>query len=90
MAVERYGRSTDGRASIVSLQLPVLASAIVLTDVYRCRADWETRHGASLGLRAILKLQGGSGGQLGASLLVQYQRILLTSFIFHICSGTNH
>lgn len=31
-----------------------------------CRPNWETRHGAALGLKEILKLQGGGGGQIGA------------------------
>ena len=49
----------------------------LLISEYR-RANWETRHGAALGLKEVLRLQGGGGGQLGAYLNATRRVSLLT------------
>lgn len=67
MALEGYGGATGGWTTFVSCSQALgLFGPLLMLELRR--ANWETRHGASLGLKEILKLQGGGGGQLGSHL----------------------
>jgi hypothetical protein len=78
---ERLGGEIEAKAAAERAEYEVKAgewpwgTAVERLSVGLLSQNWETRHGAALGLREVLKLQGSGGGKLeGLSLKVNEER----------------